>query len=478
MGAVCCTPEEIDFGREVELSHFYLLRVIGKGAFGKVRIIQHRLTGREYALKYINKTRCIEQNATHNILAERRLLEKIEHPLIVNMRYAFQDEEHLFIALDLKMGGSMQFLLDRFTTLKEMQVRFYVADLLCALEYLHGQRIAHRDIKPDNILLDDNGHAHISDFNIATQFYPHKPQRFSRAGSLAYMSPEIVGKQGYSTSVDLWSLGITSFELLFGKRPFTGKSNEEITQAILQDEVVFPDNALELISQDCMDVLRGLLIKSPSDRYGCGKDGIPRLKKHPWFRGIDWQAMVHKTAIPPFKPNKDESNFDAVHELEELLLEEVPLRPHKRIAKTSMELSQPETEDSRHRQWMDEKFLPFDYTLTNKSDQQQQHHETKRSAQSSSSSVPDLMINSTSHTTNEIILSTRTTTIDSNTSLGGTGIGMTGNRLLRRVGSALDHYEQVKYKAKGYVLTPNNDDDDDNDNNHILSTLPQAGKHV
>jgi serine/threonine kinase 32 len=109
-----------------------------------VRIVQHRLTGREYALKYISKSRCIELNATHNILAERRLLEKIEHPLIVNMRYAFQDEEHLFIALDLMMGGSMQFLLDRFSTLKEMQVRFYVADLLCALEYLHGRRIAHR----------------------------------------------------------------------------------------------------------------------------------------------------------------------------------------------------------------------------------------------------------------------------------------------------------------------------------------------
>ncbi|SAM01393.1 hypothetical protein [Absidia glauca] len=448
MGAVCCTPEEIDFGRE--------------GAFGKVRIVQHRLTGREYALKYISKSRCIELNATHNILAERRLLEKIEHPLIVNMRYAFQDEEHLFIALDLMMGGSMQFLLDRFSTLKEMQVRFYVADLLCALEYLHGRRIAHRDIKPDNILLDDHGHAHLSDFNIATQFYPNKPQRFSRAGSLAYMSPEIVGKQGYSTSVDLWSLGVTAFELLFGKRPFTGKSSDQITQAILHDDLVFPDNALELISQDCMDVLRGLLTKAPSDRYGCGQGGISNLKKHSWFRGIDWQAMVQKTAIPPFKPNKDESNFDAVHELEELLLEEVPLRPHKRIAKTSMELPQPETEDSRHRQWMDEKFLPFDYTRNNFEDQPR-HQDTTRSASQTSipSPTPDLTINPTLMTTS---------TIDGNAPMGGNGKGLTGTRLLRRVGSALDHYEQAKYKAQGYALTPNDDE--------TLSALSEAGKHV
>ncbi|KAI8098838.1 AGC/YANK protein kinase [Halteromyces radiatus] len=444
MGAICCTPEELDFGKEVELAHFYLLRVIGKGAFGKVRIVQHRQTGREYALKYISKPRCIELNATHNIIAERRLLESIEHPLIVNMRYAFHDEENLFMALDLMLGGDLRFLLDRYVTLKEMQVRFYIADIICALEYLHRRRIAHRDIKPDNILLDEKGHAHLSDFNIATQFYPNKLIRFSRAGSLAYMAPEIVGKQGYSTFVDWWSLGITAYELLFGNRPFTGTNSDEVVHSILHDKVSFPPDALELISQDCLDVIKGLLIKSPNQRYGCGPNGISKLKKHPWFNGLDWQALIEKTAIPPFKPNTDESNFDAVHELEELLLEEVPLRPHKKLVKTSMDIPQPETEESRHRQWMDEKFLPFDYTKIGIRDHNLSSITTTATTTQLTSSSPAKIEGVSSPMDNETT---------------GTGSkGMAGTRLLRRMGSALDQYDQHKYKAKGYVLTPNEDD--------------------
>ncbi|CAO3595967.1 unnamed protein product [Absidia cylindrospora] len=468
MGAVCCTPDELDFGKEVELAHFYLLRVIGKGAFGKVRIVQHRKTEREYALKYISKSQCIEQKATHNILSERKLLERIEHPLIVNMRYAFQDEEHLFLALDLMAGGSMRFLLDRYTSIKEIQ-----------------RRIAHRDIKPDNILLDANGHAHLSDFNIATQFYPNKLQRFSRAGSLAYMSPEIVGKQGYTTFVDWWSLGVTMFELLFGKRPFTGKSSEQVSEAILNGKVTFPDNVSEVVSQNCMDVLQGLLTKTPLDRYGCGPNGIDRLKNHAWFQGIDWQAMIQKTAIPPFKPNTNESNFDAVHELEELLLEEVPLRPHKKIVKTSMEIPLPETEDSRQRQWMDEKFLPFDYTKTTNSkknhknddddDGDHPHHHmttTTRSLTpftSSTSLTPTLLTTTLSATTDDTMLSTPPST----TPLDGPA---TGNRLFRRMGNALDQYEQSKYKAQGYVLTPNGDEEEDDDD--AFTTLSDAGKKL
>lgn len=140
----------------------------------------------------------------------------------------------------------------------------------------------------------------------------------------------------------------------------------------------------------------------------------------------------------------------------------MPLRPHKRIAKTSMELPQPETEDSRHRQWMDEKFLPFDYTRNNLEDQQH-HHDTTRSTTQSSipSPAPDLMINPTPMTTSAI---------DGNASMGGNGKGITGTRLLRRVGSALDHYEQAKYKAQGYALTPNDDE--------MLPASDRAGKHV
>lgn len=165
----------------------------------------------------MNKTQLIKQKATGNILSERRLLQHIEHPYIANMRYAFQDDETLFMALDLMLAGDLRLHLEndpkRFN---ELQVRHHVATIALSLGYLHKKRIAHRDIKPENILLDTKGYAHLSDFNIAAQFTPHHPLIWSKAGTMAYMAPEILARKGYSTSVDWWSLGIVTFELLFG----------------------------------------------------------------------------------------------------------------------------------------------------------------------------------------------------------------------------------------------------------------------
>lgn len=129
---------------EVHLNHFYLLQVIGKGSFGKVRMVRHKQTGKEYALKYISKERCIQRKAISNIIGERRLLERIDYPLIVNLRYAFQDDNTLFMALDLMLGGDLRYLLERNGPLGELQVRFYVAQIALSLGYLHARRIAHR----------------------------------------------------------------------------------------------------------------------------------------------------------------------------------------------------------------------------------------------------------------------------------------------------------------------------------------------
>ncbi|KAF9392991.1 hypothetical protein CPC16_002837 [Podila verticillata] len=360
MGVACCKEEAIDFTGEIELSHFHLLRSVGKGAFGKVRVVQHKKTKEIYALKYINKAKCIRMRAVENIIQERRLLEEVEFSLICNLRYAFQDDENLFMVLDLMLGGDLRFHLERAGPMREDVVRFYVAELALALDALHTRRIVHRDLKPDNVLLDEHGHAHLTDFNIAVYYHPSKPL-MSIAGSMAYMAPEVLLRKGYFESVDWWSLGVVMFELLFGRRPFRGKSNDLLTNSILRDPLPFPENVHDMISAPCLDVLSRLCERDISKRLGCTSDGLDAFKNHPWFDGMEWDKLVTKEATPPFEPDSKRANFDATHELEELLMEDNPLKAKKR-AQTS-----PETELSIEMQLMEDKFIIYDFTKVKRS---------------------------------------------------------------------------------------------------------------
>lgn len=353
MGALCCKAEAIDFDGPVDLYHFYLLRAVGKGAFGKVRVVQHKQTKSLYALKYINKAKCVKMRAVSNIIQERRLLEEIESPFICNLRYAFQDDENLFMVLDLMLGGDLRFHLDRNGNMKEEVVRFYVAELALGLDYLHRLQIVHRDLKPDNVLLDEKGHVHLTDFNIAVHFSHRRPLT-SVAGSMAYMAPEVLAKRGYLSSVDWWSLGVMAYELLFGRRPYRGKTNSALTHSILNDRCSFPENVETIVSAETVSCIRGLLERDTKKRLGC-RNGIEDFKNHPWFAGIDWRALEAKEATPPFEPDNKKANFDATHELEELLLEDNPLKAKKRDEKRDMNTLSPD-----YRQ-MEEHFLPFDH---------------------------------------------------------------------------------------------------------------------
>ncbi len=353
MGALCCKPEVIDFDGPVDLYHFYLLRAVGKGAFGKVRVVQHKQTKDLYALKYINKAKCIKMRAVSNIIQERRLLEEIDSPFVCNLRYAFQDDENMFMVLDLMLGGDLRFHLDRTGNMSEEVVRFYVAELALGLDYLHRLQIVHRDLKPDNVLLDEKGHAHLTDFNIAVHFSPRRPLT-SIAGSMAYMAPEVLTKRGYLSSVDWWSLGVVAYELLFGRRPFRGKTNSALTHSILNDRCTFPENVETIVSRETVSCIKSLLERDPRKRLGC-RSGIDEFKVHPWFAGIDWPAMEAKRVTPPFEPDSKKANFDATHELEELLLEDNPLKAKKRNGNADFNSLPPEMRQ------MEEAFLPFDH---------------------------------------------------------------------------------------------------------------------
>ncbi|KAJ3411469.1 hypothetical protein HDV05_002158 [Chytridiales sp. JEL 0842] len=366
MGNCICKEDPIDFQAEVELIHFELLRSVGKGAFGKVRIVQHKQTGKNYALKYINKAKCMKQKAVENIIQERRLLEEIHCPFVCNLRYAFQDDENMFMVLDLMLGGDLRFHLERMGTMPEDMVKFYVAEISSGLSYLHSKLIVHRDLKPDNVLLDENGHASITDFNIAVHYKEEKPLT-AVAGSMAYMAPEVLGRKGYFNAVDWWSLGVVAFELLCGKRPFRGKTNEELTRAIMNEHLNFPSAAANL-SEDAKNILKGFLDRNVETRLGSKQSGGDRrVRDHPWFSKIDWAKLEAKELPAPFVPDSKKANFDATHELEELLLEDNPLKakPKKKKDDPSVESKADPNEDpkiAKYKKLMDEKFTVFDYT--------------------------------------------------------------------------------------------------------------------
>ncbi|KAI5693839.1 hypothetical protein M8J75_006492 [Diaphorina citri] len=224
--------DTINIGEDVNFDHFQILRAIGKGSFGKVCIVQKKDTKQMYAMKYMHKSQCIERDALKNVLREMEILTTLEHPFLVNLWFCFQDEEDLFMVSDLLLGGDLRYHITQDIKFTEDTIHLYAFELGLALDYLKTKHIIHRDIKPDNILLDEEGHAHITDFNIATVLEENQLAT-SMSGTKPYIAPEIFlvatdEVLGYSYSVDWWSLGVTLFEILARGRPFDIHSNTSV----------------------------------------------------------------------------------------------------------------------------------------------------------------------------------------------------------------------------------------------------------
>ncbi|PSN73746.1 kinase-like protein [Corynespora cassiicola Philippines] len=349
------------FTDQVNLNHFRLLRVVGKGAFGKVRIVERKDTGLTFALKYIRKDEVVRSESVRNIIRERRMLEHLNHPFLCNLRYSFQDIEYLYIVVDLMNGGDLRFHISR-KTFTEEAVRFWIAELGCAVRYIHQQGIVHRDIKPDNVLLDSDGHVHLADFNVASDFTPHKPLT-SKSGTLAYLAPEVYEGKGYSCEVDWWSLGVLFYECIYNKRPFEASSHDSLAQKISKGEPTFPVTSPP-VSMPCLHAISSLLEKNRKKRIGA--IGFDTFIDNPFFRPIDFHALERKEIEPVFKPSSDKTNFDATYDLEELLLEEAPLEARARRQKPREALKEDATEqeiraEELHKM-IETLFEPFNYT--------------------------------------------------------------------------------------------------------------------
>lgn len=353
--------------RAVTLSHFKLMRIVGRGAFGKVRIVEHKESRSLYALKYISKEECIRMDAVRNIIRERVILEQLDHPFLCRLRFAFQDDDYMYMVTDLMLGGDLHYHLSRQSYFSEDTIRFWFAELASAVKYLHLKRVVHRDIKPHNILMDDKGHVHLADFNIATHLHAHRPLT-SNSGTGYYIAPEVYRGGGYNEAVDWWSLGVTLYECIYQKRPFEYETTEELQAAIRRGHVNYPTKDRQ-VSGECLAVMQGFLEVNPNKRLGHGDAGWAALVRHPFFRPINWNKLESKSILPPFQP-ATENNFDLTYDLEELLLEESPLTAHtvRRPNKSNKKDATDPIVSKRDRDLslIEEKFKYFDFTIFEK----------------------------------------------------------------------------------------------------------------
>lgn len=291
----------------VGLEDFDQLTAIGEGAFGKVMTVRKCDSGKIYAMKVLEKGRVQSKRQLARMLGERNILMKVQSPFIVGLHYAFQTTDKVYLVLDFVGGGDLFHHLRMQKKFPQECVKFWAAEIVCALDVLHAKSIVYRDLKPENILLEPDGHIVLVDFGLAKQMQNSSVQGVegrsnSFVGTPEYLAPEVVQGTGHSMSVDWWTLGILLFELLIGKPPFKSKDLSILYQKIVSEDVVVPSNsAIEKLSLDARSLLRGLLCRNPSTRLGAHGGGM-QVRAHPFFGSIDWALLEVKKVQPPYTP--------------------------------------------------------------------------------------------------------------------------------------------------------------------------------
>ncbi len=310
--------------KTVSLEDFDTIKVLGRGSFGKVCLVQYKPTKEYYAMKSLKKDVLLDQDQVESTILEKKILQTLDHPFLVGMIFCFQTEERIYFVMPFVRGGELFQHLRQEKFFKEDKVRFYAASIGLALDYLHSKGIIYRDIKPENILIGEDGYLKLIDFGMA-KIVQNDEKATSFCGTPEYLAPEVITGEGHNRSADWWSFGILIFEMLCGIPPFYCDNTEKMYDLITHADLKFPKRIQ--VSDNAKDLLRKLLVKKQNNRLGAQK-GFEEIRTQPFFQGFDFDALIAKKIPPPFKPQLsgklDVGNFDAEFTSEEVVTSAIP----------------------------------------------------------------------------------------------------------------------------------------------------------
>ncbi|KAF8158221.1 hypothetical protein B0H34DRAFT_707913 [Crassisporium funariophilum] len=310
--------------RKVGLDDFNFLAVLGKGNFGKVMLAEEKKTNGLYAIKVLKKEFIIDNDEVESTRSEKRVFlaaARERHPFLLGLHSCFQTETRVYFVMEYVSGGDLMLHIQR-KQFSLRQAKFYASEVLLALEYFHANGIIYRDLKLDNILLTLDGHVKVADYGLCKEEMWYGQTTSTFCGTPEFMAPEILLEQRYGRAVDWWAFGVLTYEMLLGQSPFRGDDEDEIFDAILEDEPLYPIT----MPRDAVSILQKLLTRDPTRRLGSGKEDAEELKRQPFFKDVSFDDVLNKRIPPPYFPtingSADTSNFD-----EEFTREQPTLTP-------------------------------------------------------------------------------------------------------------------------------------------------------
>uniref|UniRef100_A0A665WLF9 protein kinase C n=1 Tax=Echeneis naucrates TaxID=173247 RepID=A0A665WLF9_ECHNA len=294
------------------LQDFKLIAVLGRGHFGKVLLSEYKQTSSLYAIKALKKGDIVARDEVESLMCEKRIFETVNgshHPFLVNLFACFQTPEHVCFVMEYTAGGDLMMHIHA-DVFSEPRAVFYSACVVLGLQFLHDHKIVYRDLKLDNLLLDTEGFVKIADFGLCKEGMGFGDRTSTFCGTPEFLAPEVLTDTSYTRAVDWWGLGVLIYEMLVGESPFPGDDEEEVFDSIVNDEVRYP----RFLSTEAIGIMRRLLRRNPERRLGSGEKDAEDVKKQPFFRTMDWEALLQRKVLPPFVPTigdkEDVSNFD------------------------------------------------------------------------------------------------------------------------------------------------------------------------